>query len=380
MTKRELNELIDQLLARDGDYRPSSLLLLLRRIDRASLARIESDPEAVLEDLIFGDPARVLAQLNWAAERARALGLEPRTEPRRAGQGRFFRRATADHQMRTIWCRAPAAAQADLFFDNSLAVARRELVRALQQADRQAAEAALLDLSRTGASTDLLTDAEHLVGALSWLAEPALDQGSAVAALEGDLALRAKRVLGRADGEGFIARAFRQLARQVPASGTVASDVDRAELFLRGGEPAAALAAIDERIDDRWNPGRQLVELRASLALDQRERALDALSRLCWTDAHAAEAWLERGEDEELSRRVEQFWDLEEALAISLFPAWLLARGYPMPPVDGPPDCDAATALASVRTLRQAPSDMQARSWLQEHCPDLMADWMKERA
>jgi len=389
MESTPINELIDQLLARDGEYRPLSLLVLLRRLDRSSLSKLESESDTVLEDEIYGDLARVLEQLDRAAQRARALGLEPQTEPRQGGQGQVFRRATADHQARTVWRRAPASAQADLFLDNGLAVARRELCHALIQADRPGAEAALLSLSRIASAPDLLADGEHLVDALAWLEADRLDADSALDALDGDLAVRARRLLGRGEGERFIARLLRDLAHRAPideagsstsAPATSSPSTSRAELFERAGDHEEALAAIDQVKPEDRNTHLQLVDLRASLALEERDRALKALSRLCWSDPAAAEAWLETGDDEELSRRIEQFWDLEEALDLCLFPAWLLAHGYPVPAVDNAPDHDAARALERVRSLRQAPSDIQARRWLQTHFPDLMADWMKERA
>jgi len=374
-----INELIDQLLARDGEYRPVELLILLRRLDRSSLALFERESGTVLEDALFGDLDRVLEQLNHAADRARSLGLEARTEARRSGQGQWFRRATADHQARTVWTRAEPSAQADLFLDNALAVARRELTRALQQADRLAGEAALVDLSRIDAGADLLADAEHLVGALGWLEDDGLNAVAVIAALEDDLALRAKRLLGRADGQRFIARVYAHLARNRSLDDGPAGQLSRAELHERAGEASAALEALDRLAAEAWSTRLRLVELRTSLALGQRERALQALSWLCWTDPQAAEDWLEQGHDDELARRVEQFWDLEAPLETALFPAWLLARGYPIPEVEAAPRMDAARALENIRLLRQDPSNIEARGWLQNHAPALMAHWMKER-
>jgi hypothetical protein len=374
-----INPLIDQLLARDGEYRPLELLILLRRLDRSGLARVERDPGVVLEDALYGDPERVMALLDEAADRARALGLEGRTEARRAGQGQWFRRATADHQARTVWVRARASAQADLFFDNALAVTRRELTRALTQADRQAAEAALVELARTPGGVDLLPDGEHLVGALGWLEDDSLDTRAVLAALEDDLEARARRLLGRVEGQRFMARFYAHLARQGSMAVDEPGQPGPAELFQRAGDPVAALHALDEQAIEDRTTSQRLVELDASLAVGQRERALRALSWLCWIDPEAAEAWLEQGRDDELSRRVEQFWDLETPLATELFPAWLLARGYPVPEIARTPETDAARALESIRRLRQDPSDIEARGWLQTHVPDLMAHWMKDR-
>ncbi len=380
-----INNLVDQLLARDSEYRPLELLLLLRRLDRDGLARFDSDPNVFLEDQLYGNLDTVMEQLNWAATRARTLGLEARTRPRRSGQGAMFRRSTADHQARTSWQRTEVSAQADLFLDNRLSVARSQLVRALEAADRAGAETALLELSRADPGNELQADAEHLVGALGWLDVERLDAPRVMDAIEGDLAIRARRLLGASAAEQFLARFFQHLA-DYPSQRSSAQDsveLSPAQLRFKAGDMAGVLREIDRlessSSSDAMSSALRLVDIRASLRLGDRDRALRNLSLLCWSDPKAAEDWLELGEDDELSRRVEQFWDLEKPLEIELFPAWLLARGYPMPSVDQARDFSAARALEGIRTLRMDPADIDARQWMHDHFPGLMEHWMGQR-
>jgi len=381
MTPAIIHDLLDELLARDREYRPIELLLLLRRLDRKGLARYQADPKAVLEDELYGDPRTIIEQLNWAAARARTLGLEPATRPRSDREGALFRRATADHQARTLWRRVEEEAQGDLFLDNRLSMARRRLIRSLDEGDRKGAESALADLSHADPGNDLQADAEHLVGALAWLESSELDVERCLDALDHDLSGRARRLLGPEAADRWLARFFRHLASIQAEAGARVSRVELhpAALFARAGDWEAALSALDELAGDECSAPLLVAEIRAGLALGQRERALAALARLCWLDGPAAEAWLELGEDDELSRRVELFWDLESPLEIALFPAWLLVRGYPVPTIEGEARHEAARALECIRALRTAPGDLEARQWLQDQSPALMSHWMGQR-
>jgi hypothetical protein len=381
MTPAIIHDLLDELLARDREYRPIELLLLLRRLDRKGLTRFRADPKAVLEDELYGDPDTIIEQLNWAAARARTLGLEPDTRPRSDREGALFRRATADHQARTRWRRVEEEAQGDLFLDNRLSMARRRLIRSLEEGDRKAAESALSDLSHADPGNDLQADAEHLVEALAWLEEVDLDVGRSLDVLDHDLSGRARRLLGPESADRWLARFFRHLASIQAKAGTSASSLQLhpAALFARAGDWEAVLSTLDELAGGDRSALLLVAEIRAGLALGQRDRAVAALIRLCWLDGPAAEDWLERGEDDELSRRVELFWDLESPLEIALFPAWLLVRGYPVPAIEGESRHEAARALECIRALRADPGDLEARQWLQEHSPELMSHWMGQR-
>ncbi|MEN1727297.1 MAG: hypothetical protein AAGJ52_02545 [Pseudomonadota bacterium] len=376
-----INSLVEQLLARDGEYKPLELLLLLRRLDRAGLSRFESKADGVLEDELYGNIEAVGEQLNWAANRARELGLLATTDPRSKAHGALFRRATTDHVARTRWLRVDDQAQADLFLDNRLATARAQLIRALESADAPAAEKALNELSAADPANELQADAEHLVGALGWLGELKPDPARVLEAIEGDLDQRARRLLGPSSAGEFQRRFYLRLADMTGAlsPSDLSPELAPALLRLKAEDWEGALEALDAQDAEGLDSSLRLVEIRASFKLDQRERALRALCRLCWDDPAAAENWLELDEDDELARRVEQFWDLEEPLAMPLFPSWLLARGYPIPVVEAAPETEAARALDCIRRLRTDPSDLEARQWLQDHSPELMAHWMGQR-
>ena len=42
-------------------------------------------------------------------------------------------------------------------------------------------------------------------------------------------------------------------------------------------------------------------------------------------------------------------------------------------------DLEPARALDCIRRLRSDPNDLEARQWLQDHSPELMAHWMGQR-
>lgn len=378
MNPDTLHSLVDGLIARDREYRPLELLVAARRLERADLDRFEQGRLRQLEDLLYGDPTRSIELLDHAARWARELGLEPQIRDRESGQGACFRDARADRQARTSWRRREGESQGDLFMDNRLSVARAQLVRQLEAGDRAGAEAALADLSRADPASELQVDGEHLVGAMAWLDELPEDHAALLTAIDEDLGVRARRVLGPGQARRFLARFWRALAetRRGLDFDPAQPALSPALLLIRCEDWAGALAALDQEPTRVEHPPLLVAELRAALQTGERERGLTALCQLCWRHGQAAEAWLDVCDDDELARRVEQFWDLEPALDIELFPAWLLTRGYPMPVVQNPPEIGAAEAMDFVRALRRKPDDLAAREWLQAQQPELLELWI----
>ncbi len=378
MNKQRIQAWVDRLLARDQSYRPIELLKLSRRLDNSGLAGFQSGEIKVLEDALYGNLACVEALLESAADWARHLNLESEIESRSAGDAALFRKAGTDRLARTVWHRCAASPQADLFLDNRFAVARAQLVRHLLAGEHDRAEAALTEMARADAASDVQADAEHLVGALAWLDQPPSDIGKFLDTVDHELAPRAERFLGPRDGRRFLRRFWRHLAAAVDA---VDFDPDQpsrhpALLAARSDDWSGVLeatAAVPELF--RY---ADLLEAQANAAFktDQRELALAAVCQLCWRHPGRAEAWLDQVRDQEIERRIEQFWDLDPPLDISLFPAWLLARAYPLPRVPDSPATSAAEALERVRSMRHNPSDVNQRRWFQQNHPELLQQWI----
>lgn len=375
MKASRIQALVDKLLARDQCYRPVELLVASKRLDAESRQRWESGEVAFVEDLLAGNPARSLEMLRLADEWARKLELDGQVETPPTGQGRLFRNPNDDRLARTVWHRRQVSPQTDLFLDSGFAAARGRLARSLMEGDNAGAEVHLAEMARTEPGNALQADAEQLAGALAWLEEAPGDPRNWYRRLDGDLSARARRFLGPARAEPYLNRFRAHLAASLDAA---RFDPDQPELH-----PASLAAAMGDwpgvlnaiKAVDRAHEHTRLMELAATAGLkaDRRAIGLAALCQLCWRHSQAAEAWLDRTDDQEIATRITRFWDLDDPLDIELFPAWLVASGYPMPDIEAEqrPDTPAANALTYTRRLRQVPSDAPVRQWLQEHVPGL---------
>ncbi|MFU8830923.1 MAG: hypothetical protein ACNA7J_02095 [Wenzhouxiangella sp.] len=382
MKETKIHALVDQLLARDHCYRPIELLKLIHRLAPERQRQWESGQLAYLEDGLAGDPDQSVAVLRVAADWAGRLKLDAEVEQRPGRQNRLFRNANADRLARTHW-RRPQTAQADLFFDNSFAVARARLARALLAGDAGASEDHLAAMARAEPANAVQADAEHLVDALGWLRQSPSDPAALLSAVDQDLAPRADRVLSRRDGEKYLEQFWRHLLGSVDDK---RFDPDRPQLHPSAlHERLADWQAVVSSILDTpdWHRHAVLVGRLASAGLTsgRREQGLAALCQLCWRHPEAASAWLDGSDDDELTRRAEHFWDLDPELDIKLFPAWLVARGYAMPDVvpSDQPDHTAAEAMPRMKALRQDPENLALREWFQAHQPVLFQHWLKKQ-
>ena len=370
---------VDRLLARDGCYRPLELLVRVHRLPASDRRAWQRGEIGYLEDALIGNPRRVLALLEAAADRARGLGL--RCEPEPAGQGRYRHDAT-ERLVGVAWQRAGGQPQGDLFMDSGAGSARRALEQALINGEAGNAEAALGELAGIEPGSDMQVDAEHLVDALAWLTAAPEDAATMLETLDRDIAPRAHRVLGARRAGEFMARFWQHLAdHQDPA----VFDPERAEchpaaLAARRGEHETVIAAV-EAVPDHWrHAALNQHHASAALALGRRQEGLQSVCQLCWRHPGQAVQWLERHcTDPVLEGHIERFWDLDEAFEIELFPAWLAAQGHPVAPAEPArhPETVPAKAFTHLQSLRQDPNDVAAREWLKEEVAGFFEYWMK---
>lgn len=381
MTMRlsRIQTLVDRLLVRDERYRPLALLRLVGRLPEDELRRWEQGDSGFLQDGMAGNIDAIVGLLRQADGWARKLGLAAEIEP---AEQRCFRNPQHDRLARTVWRRrVDESAQGDLFFDNRFSVARSGLARSLVEADAAAAEQHLADLARAVPGNEHQADAEHLVGSLAWLGQAPADTGAVMRALETDIALRARRFLGHAEGERFLARFWQHLQSRLDPTAFDPEHPDHhPSAIAERLEDWPAVIACAEAVPDYFEHAALLACLAsAALQLGQRDRGLQALCQLCWRHPAQAEQWLDASIDEELNRRIAIYWDMDETLPIGLFPAWLALTGYAVPdcPPELAPQSSAVEALAQLKTLRQDPTDIQRREWLQLEQPALFELWMR---
>lgn len=376
MSAQHIEMLVDRLVARDGCYRPVELLKRLHRLEPADERRWLRDEIDLLEDVFYGHPERCLELLRSAEIRARRLGLECSDEP--AAGRRVFRVAGADALFHRSWSRRTSDSQQDLFFDGGQTAARKALERALLEADADRAERELAEMARAGADEAVQADAEHLVGALARLQQPPADVDELITEIRGDLGQRARRFLGRDDGERYLAHFWRFLAENAAAGRYEADRPDRhGSAFLEQlADWPAVIKSVEAVAEYRQHAPLLTRLLRARLATGERQRAMAALALLCWQHPDAAEQWLETTADPDMAERVARFWDLEPPLPIEQFPAWLAAIGAPVPPPEDNDTSDYAELLRRTQQLRASPTERGHREWLQQYYPELMGHWL----
>ncbi|WP_376692994.1 hypothetical protein [Wenzhouxiangella sp. EGI_FJ10409] len=376
MNAQHIQMLVDRLVARDGCYRPVELLKRLRRLEPADERRWLRNEIDVLEDVFYGHPGCCLELLRIAEEWARRLDLECSDEA--AAGRRVFRVAGADAMFHRSWSRRASDSQQDLFFDGGQTAARKSLERALLEADAAGAERELAEMARAGANEAVQVDAEHLVGAIAWLRQPSPDAEELIAEIRGDLGQRARRFLGRDDGERYLAHFRRSLAENAAAARFEAERPGRhRSAFLEElADWPAVIESVEAVAEYRQHAPLLTRLLRAFLATGERQRALAALALLCWRHPDSAEQWLETTADPDMAERVARFWDLEPPLPIGQFPAWLAAIGAPVPPPEDDDHSDHAELLHRAQRLRANPAERGPREWLQQHYPELMGHWL----
>lgn len=376
MNAQHIEMLVDRLVARDGCYRPVELLKRLHRLEPGDERRWLRDEIDVLEDVFYGHPECCLELLRTAEEWARKLELECRDEP--AAGRRVFRVAGADAIFHRSWSRRASDSQQDLFFDGGQTASRKALERALLQADAAGAERELAEMARAGADESVQADAEHLVGALARLQQPIDDVDELIDEIRGDLGQRARRFLGRDDGERYLAHFRRCLAESAAAACFDAERPDRhRSAFLEQlADWPAVIESVEAVADYRQHAPLLTRLLRSCLAAGERQHGLAALTLLCWHHPDAAEQWLETTADPDMAGRVARFWDLEPLLPIGQFPAWLASNGAPVPAPEEGDDSDHAELLRRAQKLRAFPDEPDHRQWLHQHYPELLGHWL----
>ncbi len=378
MKRDWIRALVDHLVARDGCYRPLELLKLSRRLDRRVEQRWLRGELGVLEDQLYGEPGRIAEMLRLASEWARRLELADEPDTAIGGRaGRVFRNNVDELSVRTAWHRRQVSEQADLFFDNSQATARKRLQRALVDADGVRAEQHLAEMARMHPDSELLADAEHLVGALGWLDRQPADPRALVISVDDELAPRARRFLGPDEAGRYLGRLWRYLAAQLdPAQFDPAADEMHVSALLeRAGDGSAVIESIQAVSDYQRHPVLLRRLARAGFADERRDLGWQALAQLCWHYPAEAESFLERTTEKEIQRRIEQYWDLEPELSIELFPAWLATLSFALPDLKGN-HSRGSRALERVLAARAQPTDRQARECLAAEEPELMAHWL----
>lgn len=384
---------VDQLLLEHGEYTPLELLLRSGRLMYADYEAWRDGEMGCLDQALFGDPDQVLQTLVAAEQYLERRGwqaepLEYRAWGRQATAGarplRFSTAAELEACFHRRYRRPADQPQLDLFTDAPGTALHTSIVRALENLDAPESRRLLERLYDTAPDHPRLGALERLTEALEDLDRPVQDAAAELARLEETLAPLADEVLGTASrhlliplwrrlSEAVEDRPFEPSTPQLHLSHTAAQALD-----WRGVREAVEREA-------GWEHEPILLERHAAACerLHALTEALPAWFALCWQFPERAER-IESSGNPELAAQWEAFQDCEPALAVTDFPAWLLARRpaftgvLPAPGAGSPASYGTMYRLQS-RRAAQAPADgvVELRALLRSQNPLLFRAYME---
>lgn len=355
----ELQAQVDAQLLEQGAFAPLDLLFNSGRLmyaDYEAWRRREID---LLDDVLMGDRARILAETQRAADYARSIGLveeiqefHPWTEDGGAGAAGKPLRISSDPKLqRLIGCRyvpAQKAPQMDLFFDNPVVALANGIARALAARNLAESQRQLDRLYVQAPNHPDLASFDQLLAALEGLDHSIADAGERVAFLL-QIGPVARRLLG-AESRDFLAPLWRHIAEQL---GNRSFSREAPELHRSFAlSQAQDWAGVGESVlqEPQWwlEPELCLRLVDSSFRRRRRVEGLTAWCHLCWRAPQRVRESLERLRQPDLSALWTRFQDSEEealesgsggtsrsgresagptpapALTAADFPAWLL--------------------------------------------------------
>jgi hypothetical protein len=344
----ELQAQVDAQLMEQGAFAPLDLLFNSGRLmygDYEAWRRREID---LLDEVLMGDPARILAQAQQAAEYARSIGLVEQaqefhawTEGGASAAGKPLR-GSADPQLQRLiasrYVPAQKAPQMDLFFDNPVVALTNGIARALAARNRSESQRQLDRLYVQAPNHPDLASFDQLLGALDGAGRDVDDPAARMTLLLG-IEPAARRLLGT-DSRDFLAPLWRHLADAL-AGRSFSAAAPRLHRSFASSQ-AQDWAGVSESVlgEPHWWLQPQLCLRLADSSFRRRRRieGLTAWCHLCWRNPELVAEGLEKLRQPDLSSLWQRFLEAEEealetapgpsgpALSPADFPAWLLLQ------------------------------------------------------
>jgi hypothetical protein len=331
----ELQAQVDAQLMEQGAFAPLDLLFNSGRLfysDYEAWRRREID---LLDDVLMGDRARILAEMDRAVAYARSIGLVEQPQEFSAwGPAAAIGpalRISADAKLHrlvgTRYLPAQKAPQMDLFFDNPVVALTNGIARSLSA--RNAAESQrLLDRLYVQAPNHPdLAAFDQLVGGLHDLGRPVEDPSGRLEFLD-TIGPIARHLLGPG-ARDYLSPLWRHLADALDqrAFSPAEPNLHRSFASSQAQDWAGVAESIVAEAD--WWLHAPLCLRFADSAFRRRRRveALTAWCHLCWWAPEQAADGVQRLRQPELNSLWQLFLDCEEespTLTASDFPAWLL--------------------------------------------------------
>jgi hypothetical protein len=339
----ELQAQVDAQLMEQGAFAPLDLLFNSGRLiysDYEAWRRREID---LLDDVLMGDRAKILAEMERAAAYARSIGLIEQAQEFPAwdqdsadGKNKPLRSSAEPKMHRLIASRylpAQNAPQMDLFFDNPVVALTNGIARALSARNLMESQRQLDRLYVQAPNHPDLAAFDQLVVGLDDLSRPVNDPATRLEFLNA-IAPAARHLLG-AGSRDYLSPLWKHLADALARRGFSPDQPNLHRSFALA--QAQDWAGVSESIvgEAGWWMHAPLCLRLADSGFRRRRRveALTAWCQLCWIAPERVADGVEQIRQSDLSSLWQLFLDCEEeacddasepALTPRDFPAWLL--------------------------------------------------------
>jgi len=327
----ELQAQVDAQLMEQGAFAPLDLLFNSGRLVYSDYEAWRRREIEVLDEVLMGDRANIVAEMERAVSYARSIGLveEPQELLAWGSSGAALRVSTDSRLHKLVGTRylpAQNAPQMDLFFDNPVVALTNGIARSLSA--RNAIESQrLLDRLYVQAPNHAdLAAFDQLVRGLDDLNRPVEDPAVRLEFLNA-IGPTARHLLG-SGARDFLSPLWRHLADALDGRAYSPEEPDLHRSFALS--QAQDWAGVGESVtaEGEWWVHAPLCLRLTDSSFRRRKRieALTAWCYLCWLAPDEAAAGVARLKHPDLSALWQAFLDCdeEEGLGAEEFPAWLL--------------------------------------------------------
>jgi len=331
----ELQAQVDAQLMEQGAFAPLDLLFNSGRLfysDYEAWRRREID---LLDEVLMGDRANIVAEMERAVAYARGIGLVEQPQEFSAwgpsGATGPALRVSVDTKLHrlvgTRYLPSQNAPQMDLFFDNPVVALTNGIARSLSARNAVESQRQLDRLYVQAPNHSDLAAFDQLVRALDDLNRPVEDPAGRLEFLTA-IAPTARHLLGSGSRD-YLSPLWRHLADALNGRGYSLDEPNLHRSFALS--QAQDWAGVSESIvgENEWWLHAPLC-LRLTDSSFRRRRRVEALTAwcyLCWLAPDEAAAGVARLRQPDLSGLWQAFMDCEDdegTLTVGDFPAWLL--------------------------------------------------------
>jgi hypothetical protein len=331
----ELQAQVDAQLMEQGVFAPLDLLFNSGRLfysDYEAWRRREID---LLDEVLMGDRANIVAEIERAVSYARRIGLVEQPQEFSAwgpsGASAPSLRVSMDSKLQrlvgTRYLPSQNVPQMDLFFDNPVVALTNGIARSLSARNALESQRQLDRLYVQAPNHSDLAAFDQLVRALDDLNRPIEDVAGRLEFLTA-IAPTARHLLGSGSRD-YLSPLWRHLADALNGRGYSPDEPNLHRSFALS--QAQDWTGVSESIvaeSEWWRHAPLCLRLTdSSFKRRRRAEALTAWCHLCWMAPEEAAAGVARLRQPDLSGLWQAFMDCEDdegTLTVGDFPAWLL--------------------------------------------------------